>query len=232
MSINPPKQIDYLAARDSFIDVYAGALHAIFIKDEIFREAVDDPIQFGYYCMTEVLTDKVFDKVEKADVLKNWELLFDIRMGHRMNEDDLFTILTGSNPFRLVRTLWKQNLEIALGMARPAAADDDNNKEALTPWYFGIKPPWKRCFFDESLKTGARDDCWKRATAATDKAACNATLLLPPTTPEYDSPRYYHLPAWIESMLASSGEKSRLSATERKKKKMNCYCTFDVKGTH
>ncbi len=49
MSINPPKQIDYLAARESFINAYAGALHAIFMKDKIFCEAVNDPIQFGYY---------------------------------------------------------------------------------------------------------------------------------------------------------------------------------------
>ncbi len=74
MSINPPKQIDYLAAKDSFIDAYAGALHAIFMKDEIFCKAVDDPIQCGYYRTT----DTVFDKVKRADVLKKWELLFEI----------------------------------------------------------------------------------------------------------------------------------------------------------
>ncbi len=77
MSINPPKQIDYFAARNSFIDAYTGTLHAIFVKDEIFCEAVNDPIQFGYYCMT----DTVFDKVERVDVLKKWELLFEIRTG-------------------------------------------------------------------------------------------------------------------------------------------------------
>ncbi len=70
--------------------------------------------------------------------------------------------------------------------------DDDDDKEALAPWksYFGDKPPWKKCF-DESFKTGARDDCLKGATAATDRAACNATRLLPPTTPEYGK---YDLP--------------------------------------
>ncbi len=67
MSINPPKQIDYFATRNSFIDAYASALRAIFVKDEIFRETVDDPIQFGYYHTT----DTVLDKVERADVLKN-----------------------------------------------------------------------------------------------------------------------------------------------------------------
>ncbi len=74
MLINPPKQIDYLTVRDSFIDAYASALHAIFMKDEIFHEAVDDPIQFGYYHTT----DMVFDKVERADVLKKRELPFEI----------------------------------------------------------------------------------------------------------------------------------------------------------
>ncbi len=68
MSINPPKQIDYFAMRDSFMDAYAGALHAIFVKDEIFCEAVDDLIQFGYYGMT----DMVFNKVERVDILKKW----------------------------------------------------------------------------------------------------------------------------------------------------------------
>ncbi len=81
--------------RNLFIDAYADTLHAIFMKDEIFREAVNNPIQFGYYHTTEVLTDKVFDKVEKADVLKKWELLFNIRMGRQMNEDNLFTICWG-----------------------------------------------------------------------------------------------------------------------------------------
>ncbi len=74
MSINPLKQIDYLAARDSFIDAYAGALHAIFVKDEIFCEAVYSPIQFGYYRTT----DMVFDKVKRADILEKWGLLFEI----------------------------------------------------------------------------------------------------------------------------------------------------------
>ncbi len=60
--------------RDSFIDAYAGALCAIFVKDEIFRDAINDPIQFGYYRTT----DTVFDKVERADVLKKWELQFEI----------------------------------------------------------------------------------------------------------------------------------------------------------
>ncbi|MCP4612065.1 MAG: hypothetical protein GY845_25485 [Planctomycetes bacterium] len=36
-----------------------------------------------------------------------------------MNEDDLFAILIGGDPFRLVQTLWKQDLEIALGMTHP-----------------------------------------------------------------------------------------------------------------
>ncbi len=98
MSINLPKQIDYLAVRDSFIDAYAGALHAIFAKDEIFREPIDDPIQFGYYRTT----DTVFDKVERVDILKKWELLFEIRTGCRMNEGNLFTILIGGDPFQLV----------------------------------------------------------------------------------------------------------------------------------
>ncbi len=68
MSINQPKQIDYLAVRDSFIDAYAGALCAIFVNDEIFHEAVYGPIQFGYYRTT----DMVFDKVERVDVLEKW----------------------------------------------------------------------------------------------------------------------------------------------------------------
>ncbi len=117
MSINPLKQIDYLAVRDSFIDAYAGALHAIFMKDEIFRKAVYGPIQFGYYCTT----DMVFDKVERADILEKWGLLFQIRMGRRMNEDDLFAILISGDPFWLVQTLWKRDLEIALGITRPIA---------------------------------------------------------------------------------------------------------------
>ncbi len=95
-----------------------GALHAIFVKEEIFCETVDDPIQFGYYC---TMTNTVFDKVERVDVLKKWELLFKIRMGRRMNEGDLFAILIGGDPFWLVRTLWKGGLEIALGMTRPIA---------------------------------------------------------------------------------------------------------------
>ncbi|MCP4583693.1 MAG: hypothetical protein GY839_18950 [candidate division Zixibacteria bacterium] len=61
--------------RNSFIDAYADALHAIFVKDKIFHEAVNDPIQFGYY---RTMTDTVFNKVERADVLKKWELLFEI----------------------------------------------------------------------------------------------------------------------------------------------------------
>ncbi len=77
MSINPPKQIDYFAVRDSFIDVYTSTLRAIFVKDEVFREAIDDLVQFGYYHST----DMVLNKVERADVLKIWELLFEIRMG-------------------------------------------------------------------------------------------------------------------------------------------------------
>ncbi len=44
--------------RDSFIDVYAGALHAIFVNDEIFREAVDDLIQFRYYRMTDMAQNR------------------------------------------------------------------------------------------------------------------------------------------------------------------------------
>ncbi len=74
MLINPPKQIDYLAARDSFIDAYTGALCAIIMKEKIFRKAVDDPVQFGYYRST----NTVFNKVERADVLKKWGLLFEI----------------------------------------------------------------------------------------------------------------------------------------------------------
>ncbi len=58
MSINPPKQIDYFATRNLFIDVYADALHAIFVKDEIFCEAINDPIQFRHYG---ILLDNRFD---------------------------------------------------------------------------------------------------------------------------------------------------------------------------
>ncbi len=87
--------------------------------------------------------------------------------------------------------------------------DDDDDKEALAPWksYFGDEPPWTKCF-DENFKTGARNDCWKGATAATNRAVCNVTLLLPPTAPEYDSP-YFRLPVSSESMLTSDGEKKR-----------------------
>ncbi len=76
MSLKPFKRIDNLTARDSFIDAYAGALRAIIVKDEIFREAVicsvNDLIQF------EMVLDTVIDKVEKVDVFKKWKLLFEI----------------------------------------------------------------------------------------------------------------------------------------------------------
>ncbi len=96
--------------------------------------------------------------------------------------------------------------------------DDDDDKEALAPWksYFGDKPPWKKCF-DESFKTSACDDCRKGVTATIDGPAYNA-MLLPPTAPEYgkyDSP-YFHPLGSSESMPASNGEKSSLSATEGK----------------
>ncbi len=116
MSINPPKQIDYFAMRNSFIDAYADALHAIFVKDKIFHKAINDP-QFGHYGMT----DTMFDKVKRADVVKKWDLLFETRMGRRMNEGEVFAILCSGDPFWLVQTLWKRNLEIALGITRPVA---------------------------------------------------------------------------------------------------------------
>ncbi len=142
-----------------------------------------------------------------------------------MNEGDLFTILIGGDPFQLVLTLWKGDLEIALGMTRLATAvtstaicipsntwpryesDSDDDKEVLAPWesYFSDEPPWKKCF-NESFKTGACDDCWK---GATDGAAYNVTLL-PPTAPEYGKYNlpYYRPPALSESMPTSDGKKS------------------------
>ncbi len=95
--------------------------------------------------------------------------------------------------------------------------ENDDDKEALAPWesYFGEESPWKKSF-DESFKTGTRDDWteidWK---GATDGATYNA--ILPPTAPKYDSP-YFHLPASSDSMPSSDGEKSGLSAAERKEK--------------
>ncbi len=162
-----------------------------------------------------------------------------------MNEGDLFAILIGGDPFQLVLTLWKGDLEIALGMAtRPATtaatatamaicalsemwpgyeSDSDDDKELLAPWksYFGDEPLWKKCF-DESFKTGACDYCRKGVTATIDGPAYNA-MLLPPTAPEYgkyDSQcsLYYHLPASSESIPASDGKKSGLSTAERRRK--------------
>ncbi len=94
--------------------------------------------------------------------------------------------------------------------------NDNDDKEAVAPWksYFDDEPPWKKCF-DENFNIGACNDCWKGATAATDGttaatdgAACNVTLLLPPTAPDYDSPYFCPL-AWIESMLIPNGEKKQ-----------------------
>ncbi len=59
----------------------------------------------------------------------------------------------------------------------------------------------------------------KEATA-TDGVAYNGTLLLPtaPKYSKYELPPYFCLQASSESMPASDGEKSGLSAAERRKK--------------
>ncbi len=97
--------------------------------------------------------------------------------------------------------------------------DDDDDDENDDFDEKGVVARWES-YFNESFKktdASAYDDCRKGATA-TNGAACNG-MLLPPTAPEYGKyePPYFRLLASSESMPTSDGEKSSLSAAERKK---------------
>ncbi len=100
--------------------------------------------------------------------------------------------------------------------------DEYNAKEAVVRWesYFGNNHHRIKSFDESFKKTGASaacDDCWKKGAAATDGVACNA-MLLPPTAPSMAMIRHI-FPVGVERVTTSNGEKSGLSATERKEKR-------------
>ncbi len=103
--------VSYVAVRGAFINAFAGSVQQVLLSDETIQDAVKNPLQSGYHCTKSM----VFDKVKRLGILLKWMLLFKVAMGHKMVEGDVLTILIEGDPFWLIRTSWKRDLEIVLG---------------------------------------------------------------------------------------------------------------------
>ncbi len=99
-----------------------------------------------------------------------------------MNKDDLFMILPLSDPFLIVRTLWKPDLEITLGMSHPA---DEVAMAVCVP-----SNMWPRYKSDNDDDDDKSDDGEEYPWEGTDNGLMVYNTMLPPSTPEYDLEDY------------------------------------------
>ncbi len=107
-----------LFAKSALIRAYAAALHRIFADNALLRSAVADLIKSGYYLCC---AQSAFDKVERAAVLAEWEIMFRVRTGSELNKEDLLSIFVRGDPFELIKTEWKRELEEELGLIAPSS---------------------------------------------------------------------------------------------------------------
>ncbi len=104
-------------AQSTFIRAYAEALRRIFADNALLRCAVGDPIKSGYYLGC---AQSAYDKVERASVLAEWEIMFRVRTGRGLNKEDVLSIFVRGDPFELIKTGWKRELEEELGLIAPS----------------------------------------------------------------------------------------------------------------
>ncbi len=103
-------------AQSTFIRAYAAALRRIFMDSALLRNVVADPIKSGYYLGC---AQSAYDKVERVAVLAEWEIAFRVRTGAGLNKEDLLSIFSRGDPFELIKTVWKSELEEELGLIAP-----------------------------------------------------------------------------------------------------------------